>query len=101
MLSLIVYRDAGELPEFKLRMPASDSSLSNGVVEEETLCGYLAHTSLDHLWLNYRPTRFYRLVYRRGKTRAVERRLCLWHQPDPTMMTSSKAPSTQSGRSAD
>jgi len=68
VLSIIPRRFIGEMPEFKLRMPVADSASSSGVViDEETLCGYVASNLEGGVWNYYCPARFYRLVYRRGK----------------------------------
>jgi len=64
------------MSEFKLQLPVADSASSNGAVEE-TLCGYMARNSKGFSWpfyasdsYNYKPSRFYRLVYRYGKNGA-------------------------------
>ena len=62
----IVAGDPEGMPEFKLHLPAADSaSSSSGGVVEASLCGYVARNLLRNVMFG--PTRFYRLVYRRGK----------------------------------
>ena len=56
------------MPKFKLWMPIADSTSSNGGVVTASLCGYVVNNSEGYSWLDYRPKRFYRLIYRhRGK----------------------------------
>jgi len=65
---MVANHDVGEMFEFKLQLPVvTDSASSSGGGVEETLCGYVARNLEGSLWLDYRPVRFYRLVYRRGK----------------------------------
>jgi len=67
VFSLFAYENVGVLPEFKLRMPVTDSASYCGDVET-TLCGYATRNSEGFSWSGgSRPARFYRLVYRRGK----------------------------------
>jgi len=73
VLTLVAAEGVGEIPSFKLRIPVANFA-SSSYVSEETLCGYLVRNSKGFLWpfytsyggggYSYKPSRFYRLVYR-------------------------------------